>query len=85
MEQGLNWNLSNKASFALGKLYSVRPKDYAEFRIFESFNSAPSTDDYQEQFQEMWCHDQEDCQGGCWDENRNVFEGHSKGCHLYPL
>jgi hypothetical protein len=77
---------SDKARFALGKLFLVYPKQYALLRIMMSLEPDQPTSDLQEEFEEMWCHqyeDHEDCD--CWDVDYKSWQRHTKGCGLYAL
>ena len=76
---------SNKAKFALGKLFSAYPKQYAFLRMFTSPTNL-TTNELQEELEEMWCHqceNFEDCD--CWDVSSKSWQRHSKGCGLYAL
>ena len=83
-DEGSSWSYSSKAEFALLKLKSIHPGVYA-FLKAGGVKSSMSRDLW-EQYEEMWCHDHEECSGcGCWDAGNLSSEGHIKGCSLYPL
>ena len=76
---------SDKAKFALGKLFSVYPKQYAVLRMLTSPTNL-TTNELQEELGEMWCHDYEDYEDcDCWDVSGKSWQRHTKGCGLYAL
>jgi hypothetical protein len=77
---------SDKARFALDKLLLMYPDEYAVVPICGSARESLRTSHLQEEFEQMWCHDNEDCRDcDCWDVDSGSWQGHGKGCVLYSL
>ena len=84
-KQGV-WIYSDKARFCLGKLSSGYPSQYLLIQTFGAARNGPTTNELQEELDEMWCHDNENCENcSCWDHGYKSWQGHAKPCSLYAL
>ena len=77
---------SDKARFALDKLSLLYPKQYAVAPMCGPPQDIPGTGNLREEFEQMWCHDNEKCRKcNCWDIDNGSCQGHEKGCALYSF
>jgi hypothetical protein len=74
-EKGIEVGLTSKGRFSLNKLCSI----YYEFRSLRHLADIHGvTDD----LEEMWCHEGEECDTGCWDGGGDDL--HSDWCRSRP-